>query len=271
MRELDYAGVEKVLVSFIRQSIHKAGLQRGIVGVSGGLDSAVVLALTQKAMGSEHTLGLFLPYRLTAAESAAHAEAICKKLAAPLEVIDISPQIDLYFSARPTTERVLLGNKCARERMSILYDYSARRQALVVGTSNKSELLVGYSTLWGDSAAAFHPLGDLYKTQVFALAERLDIPQEIRAKQPSADLWPGQTDEGEIGICYLELDEILFRLVDKRHTPQEIVAAGTPAATVEKVLRLIRQSQYKRTLPPIPKLQARTIGLDFRYLRDWDK
>lgn len=155
--------------------------------------------------------------------------------------------------------------------MSVLYDFSVRKRAMVVGTSNKSELLVGYSTLYGDSAAAFMPIGDLYKTQVYQLARHLKIPEKIIHKKPSADLWKDQTDEGEIGMSYDQLDEILYRLVDLRQSPGEIEAEGYSEKAIDRVKRMIVRSQFKRTMPPIAKLQPRTIGLDFRYLRDWDK
>jgi NAD+ synthase len=155
--------------------------------------------------------------------------------------------------------------------MSVLYDFSVRKRAMVVGTSNKSELLVGYSTLYGDSAAAFMPIGDLYKTQVYQLGRHLKIPEEIIQKKPSADLWKNQTDEGEIGMSYDQLDEILYRLVDLRQRPDEIAAGGYSAKAIDKVKRMIVRSQFKRTMPPIAKLQPRTIGIDFRYLRDWNK
>lgn len=271
MTEMDCRTIEAVLVRFIRDSIRKNGFRNGLVGVSGGVDSAVVLALVQKALGKTHTFALLMPYRLSAKESLIHGRRICRQLGVPLEEIDISPMVDAYFKRHPSENPVQVGNKCARERMSVLYDYSLRKGGLVVGTSNKSELLIGYSTLYGDSAAAFLPIGDLYKTQVYQLARHLNIPEEIIRKKPSADLWKDQTDEGEIGMSYGDLDEILYRLVDLRHSPSEIAMTGRSVRIVEKVKRMIVRSQYKRTMPPIAKLQLRTIGIDFRYLRDWNK
>lgn len=271
MLEINLDVVEKVLVSFIRDSISKNGFTNGILGVSGGIDSAVILALTQRALGSEHTFGLLMPYKLSSGESLKDGKAICDQLNVKYEIVEISPSVDAYFDRFPAEDKMQIGNKCARERMSVLYDFSARKKALVVGTSNKSEMLIGYSTLFGDSAAAFLPIGDLYKTQVFALARHLDIPKEIIDKKPSADLWKDQTDEGEIGITYKELDEILFQLVDCRKKPGEIEKAGYSRANIDRVTRMIVNSQYKRTMPPVAKLQARTVGIDFRYLRDWNK
>ncbi len=268
MNEIDNPIATAVLTRFIAGAVQKTGHRGAILGVSGGLDSAVVLDLARRALGPERVTALLLPYRLSAAESTHHGKTLCQSLGVEFLEIDISPQIDAYFARFPAEPRMVLGNKCARERMSILYDHSVRRQALVIGTSNKSELLVGYSTLFGDSAAAIQPIGDLYKTQVFSLARYLELPEEIIAKPPTADLWPGQTDEGELGITYRELDEILVQLVDRRLSPAQVSAQGFPPDQVARVRQLIVRSQYKRTMPPVAKLSARTVGLDFRYLRD---
>jgi NAD+ synthase len=271
MLKIDCAMVEKILTAFIKDSVRKNGFANAIVGVSGGLDSAVVLALCRKALGATRTFALLLPYRASAPESARHGERVCKTFKVPFEVVDISPSVDAYFERFPSASKLQLGNKCARERMSVLYDFSARRKALVAGTSNKSELLIGYSTQFGDSAAAFQPIGDLYKTQVFELARHLGVPEEIIAKPPTADLWPGQTDEGEIGIPYKDLDVLLHLMVDMRWDEGEIIERGFALPLIRRVRKLIVQSQFKRTMPPVAKLHARTIGIDFRYLRDWNK
>ncbi|MFH2108242.1 MAG: NAD+ synthase [Chrysiogenia bacterium] len=263
--------VEKILVTAIRDSIRKNGFKNAIIGVSGGLDSAVVAALCQKALGSSHTFALLLPYRISSPASLEHGKMVCAKLKVACEIIDISPAVDAYFDRFPAENRMQIGNKCARERMSVLYDFSVRRKALVVGTSNKSELLVGYSTLFGDSAAAFLPIGDLYKTQVFELARHLGVPEAIIDKMPSADLWPGQTDEGEFGITYKDLDIILHLMIDKRWDEGEIVERGYRLPLIRRIKKMIVNSQFKRTMPPVVKLHARTVGIDFRYLRDWNK
>jgi NAD+ synthase len=271
MLKINCALVEKILVEFIKDAVHKNGFRNAIIGVSGGLDSAVVLALCQKALGARHTFALLLPYRVSAPESRRHGEMACARFKVPYEVIDISPSIDAYFDRFPAENKLQIGNKCARERMSVLYDFSVRKKALVAGTSNKSELLVGYSTQFGDSAAAFLPIGDLYKTQVFELARHLGIPEEIIAKSPSADLWPGQTDEGEIGIPYKDLDIILHLMVDMRWDEGEIIERGFPLPLIRRIKSMIVNSQFKRTMPPAAKLHPRTVGIDFRYLRDWNK
>lgn len=271
MLEINVDMAEKAILIFIKDAVHKNGFKNGIVGVSGGLDSAVTLALTQRALGKKHTFALLMPFKLSSKESLDHGRLICEALEVKYDIVDISPMVDAYFQQFPTENKVLIGNKCARERMSVLYDFSARKAALVVGTSNKSEMLIGYSTLFGDSAAAFLPIGDLYKTQVRELAEYLQIPAEIIEKKPSADLWQDQTDEGEIGITYKELDEILFNMADLRKGYNELLKMGFSKINIEKVKQLVVKSQYKRTMPPVCKLQPRTVGIDFRYLRDWNK
>jgi NAD+ synthase len=184
-------------------------------------------------------------------------------------LVDISPQVDAYFERFPDADRGRRGNKMARERMTILYDRSWAEHALVIGTSNKTELLLGYGTLFGDMASALNPLGDLYKTQVFALARAMDIPAAVIDKQPSADLWEGQSDEEELGFGYATVDALLYHLVDERRTRAELRALGYDDAFVEDIARRVRVSQYKRRPPIIAKLSARTIDRDFRYPRDW--
>ena len=263
--------VERVLRSFIREELTRWGFSRAILGLSGGLDSSVCAALAARALGPDNVLGLILPCGDLAAEDAVDAADLARRLKIRSRTIDIAPMVDAYFALEPSPDRKLLGNKMARERMSILYDWSAREKALILGTSNKTELLIGYGTVHGDMACAINPLGDLYKTQVRRLAEHLEIPPAIRDKAPTAGLWTGQTDEGEIGLTYDELDRILFALVDRRLSPAEAAAEGLPAGTVERVWGLVRGSEFKRRMPPIAKLSGRTVGLDFLYPYDWGK
>lgn len=260
--------VEKVLIAFIRDELGRCGCAKAVLGLSGGLDSAVCAALAARALGPRNVLGLIMPYGTAFSRDVRDATALAKGLKIRHQTVDIAPQIDLYFAAHPTKSRLQRGNKMARERMSILYDYSVREGAFVLGTSNKTELLVGYGTVYGDLACAVNPMGDLYKTQVRQLAEHLGLPAAIRRKAPTAGLWPGQTDEGELGLTYDELDRILYALVEGRKTRRQVIEAGHSASLVDRVLRMIRASDFKRTLPPVAKLSTRTVGHDFLYPRD---
>jgi NAD+ synthase len=260
--------VEKVLRAFIREELHKFGFRRGIVGLSGGLDSSVCAALAAGALGPKQVLGMILPYKDTGREDVKDAQAVAKKLGIRTRLVDIAPMVDAYFSRYPTKDRVRVGNKMARERMSILYDHSAREKALILGTSNKTELLLGYGTIHGDMACAINPLGDLYKTQVRALGAHLRLPLRIIKKVPTAGLWPGQTDEGEIGLTYSEIDRILYDLVDERKSGKEVIAAGFKKEAVRKIEALIAGSEFKRKMPPIAKISGRSVGHDFLYPYD---
>lgn len=266
--KINAAFVEKVLVAFIRDEFGRCGCAKGLLGLSGGLDSAVTAALAARALGPANVLGLIMPYGTAFPEDIRDAAALARRLGIRFKKIDIAPQIDLYFAAHPTANRVQRGNKMARERMSILYDHSAREGALVLGTSNKTELLIGYGTVHGDMACAINPVGDLYKTQMRDLAAHLRIPAAIRRKSPTAGLWPGQTDEGDIGLSYEELDAVLDLLVEGRKTRREVIAEGHPATAVDRVLRMVKRSGFKRAMPPIAKLSIRSVGHDFLYPYD---
>jgi NAD+ synthase len=263
--------VEKVLVRFIRDELGKCGCEKGILGLSGGLDSAVCAVLAARALGPRNVLALIMPYGKAFPKDVRDAEDLARRLHIRHETIDIAAQVDAYFAAHPTGSRVQRGNKMARERMSVLYDHSAREGGFVLGTSNKTELLIGYGTIHGDMACAINPMGDLYKTQVRELAAHLRVPVAIRRKSPTAGLWPGQTDEAEIGLAYEELDDILCGLVEERKRRKEIIEAGHRPAAVDRVVRMIRNSEFKRKLPTIAKLSLRSVGHDFLYPRDWGK
>jgi len=223
------------------------------------------------ALQPEKVLTLIMPYRDLDKEGVAHARMVAGLLQVRSREIDISPQIDAYFAAFPADSPVLKGNKMARERMSILYDFSAREKAMILGASNKTELLIGYGTIHGDLACGINPMGDLYKTQVRELGWHLKIPEEILVKKPSAGLWPGQTDEEEIGLAYEELDQILYLLVDGRRKPEEVIKAGFERKKVRRIVEMIKKSEFKRRRPPIAKISTRTVGHDFLYPYDWDK
>ena len=266
---IDAGLVRRMLVSFLRDETRKSGLTRVVLGISGGIDSAVVASLAAEALGPRNVLGLFMPYRTTAGRSRADAQAVAVAAGITLDEVPITGQIDGYFSGLPEAHRVRVGNKMARERKSIEYDRSWP-DGLVLGTSNKTELLLGYGTQFGDLACALNPVGDLYKTQLRALALHVGVPQGIIDKAPSADLWEGQTDEGELGFSYADADVILYHMVDRRAGVADLVAAGFDAALVGRIRERIRRNHFKRVMPLIAKVSLRTVGHDFLYPRDWE-
>jgi NAD+ synthase len=267
--ELNADIVRDLLVRFVRDETQSAGFQKGVIGVSGGVDSAVSAYLSAEALGRENTIAVIMPYKAGSPQSLSDAKLIVKKLGIRSEVIDISSMVDAYCDQWSVADRVRRGNVMARVRMIVLYDISAREHALVIGTSNKTELLVGYGTLYGDTACAINPLGDLYKTQVWQLARRLEVPAPIIEKTPTADLWDGQSDEGEMGFTYARVDSLLYHYVDERRTDQELVQLGFEEEFILKVKSLVEKNQFKRRLPLIAKVSYRTIDVDFRYVRDW--
>lgn len=263
--------VRRVLSAFIANEVRKVGVQRVVVGLSGGVDSAVSAMLAAEALGPQNVLAIEMPYSASSSESLEHADLVVAASGIECLRIDITPQVDAYFERFSDADRTRRGNKMARERMTILYDHSARWQALVLGTSNKTELLLGYGTLHGDMASALNPIGDLYKTQVWALADHIGVPAPIVQKKPSADLWAGQTDEAELGFTYADVDQLLYMMVDLRCTSDQIVGAGFQPSFVQRVASMVQGSQFKRRLPVIAKLSQRTIDRDFRYARDWGR
>ncbi len=261
--------VAGILRGFLAEETAKVGFGRVVVGLSGGVDSAVVCCLAAEALGPQQVLAVLLPYRTTDPASMRDALAVVERTGVRHRVVEITAQVDAYLAGVPEASPLRRGNKMARERMSVLYDLSLAEAALVVGTSNKTELLLGYGTLHGDMAHALNPLGDLYKTQVYELARTLAVPEPVLAKAPSADLWAGQSDEADLGFTYADADRILYHLVDERRRPAEVVALGLSPELVATVRERMRQNQYKRRLPLIAKLSRRTIDRDFRYPRDW--
>jgi len=259
----------KILTGFIRSEITRAGFSKAVVGLSGGVDSALSCALAAEALGPENVLAVRMPYKSSSPESLEHAQLVIEQFQVQSETIEVTDMVDALISRDPQMSNMRKGNIMARARMIILYDQSEVFRGLVVGTGNKTEILLGYSTLWGDSASALNPIGDLYKAQVRQLSRALGVPSVIVDKPPSADLWAGQTDEDELGFTYEDVDQLLYLLVDQRYSPEECVEAGFDRAFVEKVVTRIRRNQFKRMLPPIAKLTNRTVGYDFLYLRDW--
>lgn len=260
---------EKILVNFIREEVRSAGFEKVVLGLSGGIDSAIVAFLAVKALGPENVLGIMMPYKSSSRESLEDAQRVVEATGMRVEKIEITDMLDAYFAKEPDISDLRKGNKMARERMTILYDYSAKEKSLVLGTSNKTEILLGYSTQWGDSASAINPVGDLLKTQVWELSEYMGVPKEVIEKKPSADLWEGQSDEDELGFSYFLADEIINLLVDERYTKEEILEIGYSEKTVDSILWRIKTNQYKRKLPLIAKISSRTMEREFRYPRDW--
>jgi NAD+ synthase len=261
--------VTEILTRFIRVEIRRAGFGRAVVGLSGGIDSSVVTYLAARALGPENVLAVTIPYKTSSEETRRDSAEVVKRLGVQTINVPITAQIDAYFTQFPDAAKLRLANKCARERMTVLYDQSAAFSALVAGTSNKSELLLGYGTQFGDMASAINPIGDLYKTQLYVLAEYLGVPETILKKTPTGDLWVGQTDEGELGFSYAEVDRLMVLLVDRRWHRAELVNAGFAPEFIDRVITLIRRNHYKRRMPVIAKLSPRTVDRDFLYARDW--
>jgi NAD+ synthase len=259
----------QILTGFLRSEVRRVGFTHAIINLSGGLDSALSCALAAEALGAENVIALRLPYRTSSSDSLAHAQLMIDQFHVRSETIDITTMVDPLIEHNPDMANTRKGNIMARTRMIVLYDQSEAYKALAIGTSNKTEILLGYTTMWGDMASAINPIGDLYKTQVRQLARALNIPAPILDKPPSADLWVGQTDEGELGFTYEQVDKLLYLLVDQRFSAQECIEEGFDEKFVNAVMNRVRRNQFKRMMPPIAKLSNRTIGYDFLYLRDW--
>ncbi len=286
----NFKNINKLLMNFIREEVGRTGVNKIVLGLSGGIDSAVSCYLAAAALGSENVSAVMMPYKTSSSKSLEDAMQVVKDLNINYYIAYITDQIDSYF-AQPVYNKsyynnssldfekkynendyelkLRMGNKMARERMSILYDYSYILNSLVLGTSNKSELLLGYGTIYGDMASAINPIGDIYKTQIYQLAKYLGIPDSLIKKAPSADLWQDQSDEEELGFTYKLADEIMFLLIDKMYKPEVVISMGYAPDVIEKIYNKIKKSQFKRRLPLIAKVSQRTINVDFRYLRDW--
>ncbi len=259
----------KILTGFIHSEITRIGFSHAVINLSGGIDSALSCFLAAEALGPENVLAIRLPYRTSSPESLEDAQRVIDATGVKSMTVEITEMVEPLFAKFPDMDNLRKGNIMARERMIILYDQSVAFRGLAIGTGNKTEILLGYTTLYGDSANAINPIGDLYKTQVRQLSRAMNVPEQIIDKAPSADLWVGQTDEEELGFTYAEADELLYLLVDERYTPQECVEAGFTETFVKAVVERVRRNHFKRILPPIAKVSNRTIGYDFLYLRDW--
>lgn len=267
--KLNEALAVAALADFLRDGVGNAHCTGLVLGLSGGVDSALAAALAVRALGTERVHAFYLPYRASDPRSGVDAAAVATKFGLSLTTLDITPQIDAYFErVDPSADRVRRGNKMARERMTILFDQSKRLGALVCGTSNKSEILLGYSTVFGDNASSLNPIGDLYKQQVWQLARYLGVPEQVATKRPSADLWPGQISEDELGFEYIMADEVLYLLFDQGLTADEVVDRGYPEAVVSRIVQLEKVNRFKRRLMLIARLSNSAINLDREIPRD---
>ena len=252
---LNLKEVHNELVEFLRENFKKAGFSKAVLGLSGGIDSALVAYLLRDALGKENVLAIMMPYKSSNPDSLNHAKLVVEDLGINSKTIEITDMIDAYFKNEEEATSLRMGNKMARERMSILFDYSSKENALVVGTSNKTEIYLGYSTQFGDSACALNPIGDLYKTNIWDLSRYLKIPNELIEKKPSADLWEGQTDEQEMGLTYKEADQILYRMLEENKKVEEVLTEGFNKDLVDNIVRRMNRSEYKRRMPLIAKIK----------------
>ena len=253
--DLNLKEVHNELVEFLRENFKKAGFSKAVLGLSGGIDSALVAYLLRDALGKENVLAIMMPYKSSNPDSLNHAKLVIEDLKINSKTIEITDMIDAYFKNEKEATSLRMGNKMARERMSILFDYSSKENALVVGTSNKTEIYLGYSTQFGDSACALNPIGDLYKTNIWDLSRYLKVPNELIEKKPSADLWEGQTDEQEMGLTYKEADQVLYRMLEENKTVEEVLTEGFNKDLVDNIVRRMNRSEYKRRMPLIAKIK----------------
>ncbi len=267
--EIDVHQVRRTLIDFLRTEITRAGFQRGVLGLSGGLDSSLACFLAAEALGPQNVLAIRMPFRTSSPESLEHAALVIEQTGVQSATVPITPVADPFLASIPEDQPVRRGNVLARLRMIVLYDRSAEFKGLVIGTGNKTEIYLGYTTLFGDSACALNPIGDLYKTQVRQLARAIGVPEVILAKPPSADLWPGQTDEGELGFTYARVDQLLTLLVDGGFTPDTCVEAGFDRAFIQAVVDRMQRNEFKRLPAPIGRLTPQTTHGDTSTRRAW--
>ncbi len=262
-----YAQIAEYLERFLDNEVKKTGITKVVLGLSGGLDSAVVAVLAHKVFQND-LLCVKMPSHYSSQSSLDDADALCRDFNLTSITASIEPMLKAYEAMHPELDNLRKGNFSSRMRMATLFDISARENALVLGTSNKSELMLGYGTLYGDLASAVNPIGDLYKSEVFELARYLGVTPSIISKPPSADLWDGQSDEADLGYTYKELDYAMQLYVEERLTRDEIVSRGVEAKMVDMIIERIFRNHFKRKMPVIAKLTSRTINHDFNYPRD---
>ncbi len=268
--KLDCDIVSKYLIEFVRQEIVKTGLKKAVLGLSGGIDSSLVAYIAKEALGKENVYGIMMPYKSSSKDSLEDAMRVVEDTGINYKIFEITNPANAYINKFDEISKLRKGNVFARLRMITLFDHSSQLGALVVGTSNKTELLLGYGTWYGDMASCLNPIGDLYKNQVYQLSQYFNLPENIIKKKPSADLWVGQSDEDELGFSYDDADIILYHLYDLRYSVDEVSKnLGFDRELVVKIAERVRKNQFKRLPPIIAKISKRTINIDFRYLRDW--
>ncbi len=258
--KIDTQIVREKITDFIKRNLDRAGFEKILIGLSGGIDSALSCFLAVEAIGKENVLGIRMPYKTSSKDSLLDAQKVIDQLGIHSKTIEITPFAEPLIRNIPEHEMVRRGNIMARMRMIVLYDQSAEFNGLVIGTGNKTEIFLGYSTQYGDSACAFNPIGDLYKAQVVQLASYMGVPKDILEKAPSADLWEGQTDEDELGFTYKEVDEFLYYLIDKSYSHSQLLEKGFNKEFIDKVLARINKNEFKRSLPPVFELSERSVN-----------
>lgn len=262
-----YEQMAEYLQHFLSDEVRKTGIQNVVLGLSGGIDSAVVALLAQRVF-KDNLLCVKMPSQYSSQSSLDDADELCRDFGLNVITASIEPMLRAYEELNPDMDNLRRGNLSARLRMSTIFDISAKQRALVLGTSNKSELMLGYGTLYGDLSSALNPIGDLYKSEVYELAEYLGVTKSIIKKAPSADLWSGQSDEADLGYTYAELDKALKLYVEDRLSKEEIVEMGCDRDMLDMIIERIFRNQFKRKMPLIAKLTSRTINHDFNYPRD---
>ncbi|MFY9076540.1 NAD+ synthase [Aliarcobacter butzleri] len=244
--------IKQYLISFLKDEVSKAGFEKVTVGLSGGLDSAVVAILCKEAFGKNLNCVL-MPSQFSSQSSIEHAIEVCEKFDIRYDIVSIEPMVSAFLK-NMDNDKLRIGNFSARMRMSVLYDISFKEKSLVVGTSNKSELLLGYGTIFGDIACAINPIGEIYKSDEFEFAKLLGVPESILTKAPSADLWEGQSDEDELGHTYKEIDDLLKLMVDDKKSKDELLKLGFEASFIDKISNRMKANAFKGKLPTIAKL-----------------
>lgn len=262
-----YEQITEYLQHFLSDEVRKTGIKNVVLGLSGGIDSAVVALLAQRVF-KDNLLCVKMPSQYSSQSSLDDADELCRDFGLNVITASIEPMLRAYEELNPDMDNLRRGNLSARLRMSTIFDISAKQRALVLGTSNKSELMLGYGTLYGDLSSALNPIGDLYKSEVYELAEYLGVTKSIIKKAPSADLWSGQSDEADLGYTYAELDKALKLYVEDRLSKEEIVEMGCDRDMLDMIIERIFRNQFKRKMPLIAKLTSRTINHDFNYPRD---